>query len=65
MSGLQTCGRCGWQDRDPHVRLSLVNLAREAREDAGMHYGSDYSHELRCQDKAACRARVKAQRENQ
>jgi len=57
------CGRCGAVDRD--VRMSLVNLEREARQEGLPHAGSDYSHELRCRDKAACLARATARRQRE
>ena len=60
MIQLNTCGRCGWQDRDPRVKLAIVNLAREARQDGRQYDGPDYDHGYRCLDKAACdqRARI-------
>ena len=63
MNGRQ-CGRCGVHEaHETPLRMSLVNLEREAREDGYVHAGSDYSHELRCVDRVACRARARKARE--
>ena len=65
MTEPRTCGRCGAQETHEHrLRLSLVNLEREAREDGYLSYpGSNYSHEERCVDRDACRARARQNRE--
>lgn len=55
---MNTCGRCGW--RGPEVRLSLVNLAREAIRAGRRHEGPDYTHDYRCRDRAACDERTAA-----
>ena len=39
------------------MRLSLVNLAREAVRDGRRHTGPDYAHEFRCRDTDACAIR--------
>lgn len=52
---MNPCARCGIEDRD--VRLSLVNLAREAVRDGRRHTGPDYAHEFRCRDRDACSER--------
>jgi len=54
---VKTCERCG--DRNPTVRMSLVNLARESRHDGRAHIGPDYGHELRCADREACTRRYR------
>lgn len=55
-----TCGRCGRQDREPHVRSTIANREREAREDGEPFVPPAYAIENRCVDKDACRARVAA-----
>jgi len=60
---MNTCGRCGHQDRDPFVRLSIVNLAREARRDGRPYTGPDFDHGYRCRDKAACDQRRRVAQE--
>lgn len=54
---MKTCDRCG--DRNPTVRMSLVNLAREARHEGRTYTGPDYAHEHRCADREACAKRSK------
>jgi hypothetical protein len=56
---VSTCTRCNQTDRPDRFRLSLVNLAREARHEGRTHVGPDYSHELRCRDREACDRRVR------
>jgi hypothetical protein len=60
---MNTCGRCGWQERAPHVRSTIANLEREARQDGTRYAGTPFAIEDRCKDKDACRARVASQRE--
>lgn len=59
---MNTCDRCGMTSRD--VRMSLVNLAREAIHEGRRHTGPEYDHEYRCADRDACRARVRQSKEN-
>jgi hypothetical protein len=54
-----SCGRCGVEDRPDRLRLSLVNLAREARQDGRQHTGPDYANEVRCRDREACSERAR------
>lgn len=56
------CERCGNTDTR-ELRVSLVNLEREARHDGREYDGPPYSHEVRCKDKAACERRYLASRE--
>ena len=58
MIAVNTCGRCGYQDRDPYVRHTLINLAREARRDGRRYDGPDYDHGYRCRDREACDQRA-------
>lgn len=55
---MNTCGRCGHQDRAPHVRELLANREREARHDGRPFVPPAYAIEFRCADRDACRARV-------
>lgn len=59
---MNTCGRCGWQDREPHVRSTIANLEREARQDGTPYAGVAFAIEDRCRDKESCAARVAARR---
>lgn len=52
----ELCGRCG-SDRD--VRLTLANLAREARLEKRQHTGPDFDHAYRCRP---CRDAVRTPR---
>jgi hypothetical protein len=56
---VNTCERCGITDRPDRLRLSLVNLAREAVRDGRQYDGPDYAHQVRCRDKDACEERVR------
>lgn len=58
---MNTCGRCGWADRD--VRSTIANLEREARQDGTPYAGTPFGIEDRCRDKVACAARVASRRE--
>lgn len=58
---MKTCGRCGWEDRDPHVRSTIANLTREARQDGRAYDGPPFAIEDRCRDKDACALRVARQ----
>lgn len=60
MSAPNTCGRCGIEERPDRLRMALVNLVREAREDGHEHDGPPYAHAVRCRDREACKARAKA-----
>jgi hypothetical protein len=62
---VNVCGRCGYADRDPYVRLSLINLAREARRDGHPYDGPDYDHGYRCRDTEACDQRRRVAQEVQ
>ena len=62
---MNTCGRCGYQDREPYVKLSLVALFREARRDGRKHTGPDYDHGYRCRDTEACDQRRRVAQEVQ
>ena len=56
----RVCGRCGaMESRENPLRMSLVNLAREAREDGYAHAGADYSTQERCVDRDSCRKRAR------
>lgn len=60
---MNVCGRCGHQDRHPFVRLSLINLAREARRDGRTYDGPDFDFGERCWDKDACDQRRRVAQE--
>ena len=56
---MTTCGRCGVEERPDRLRMALVNLDREAREDGRRHEGPEYTHAVRCRDRAACAERAR------
>jgi len=58
-----SCTRCGVEDRPDRLRLSLVNLEREARQDGRPYDGPAYDHAVRCRDRAACAERVRRSKE--
>jgi hypothetical protein len=44
--------------------MALVNTSKESREDGGPVYASLYEHGYRCEDRDACRARARQNRED-
>lgn len=54
---MNECDRCGIEARD--VRLTWVNLEREARADGRPYVPPPFGLEHRCPDKEACRERAK------
>ena len=63
MTEPRTCGRCGAEEsRANPIKLSLVNLSREAREDGYPNYAAEYDHGERCVDRDACRVRARVAR---
>lgn len=62
MTERPVCVLCG--NADPRdLRLSLVDVAREAARLRRPHAGPDYVHAHRCIDRAACRTRAARQEE--
>jgi len=55
---VNACGRCGTEDREPHVRQTIVNREREAHQDGRPFAPPYYDIEYRCRDRDACRRRV-------
>lgn len=59
---MTACQRCGNTGRPDQLRLSLVNLEREARQDRVAYEGPSYDHQVRCRDRKSCDERAMRQR---
>lgn len=55
---IRQCGRCGIEDREPHVRSTIANRERESVQDGTPFSLPRFAIEYRCADKEACGARV-------